>query len=453
MAGSFINGKVYILNIIIHRGTRQIGGSCVEIGAGADRILLDLGLPLPTGDDEPDIAGQSVGALIALGVVPDISGVYVDCDPGVSAVIMSHVHQDHLGLAHFVHPAVPVYATEGTWALHDVLQVFVPKDATIATRRVLPKRQPITFGSLTVTAIPVDHSAPDAVALLVEVEGKRLLYSGDLRAHGRKAYLYDTLIQELAGSINVLLLEGTTIGRPNTEPVTEESLEHDMLSLLTQQEHFVLIFCSSQNLDRLVTIYRAVKRTRKLMVIDLYTAYTLDQIRCLSSHLPQWSWPEVRVVPWRYQQQRLIDAGKSAFIQETKQHWIGWKEMKARKRDIVLLMRSNRKIGDFERELGENVSEMQVIWSMWDGYWDQDKYIRPFCEKHGIVRSKLHTSGHASLTDLQRIAKELKPDLVVPIHTERADDFDQYLANVRVLADGEVLHINVQTECSYLYHS
>ena len=429
------------MEIIIHRGTRQIGGSCVEIGSGADRILLDLGLTLSTGEDEPVIAGQPVSSLLASGVLPDIGGVYVNSNPGVSAVVMSHVHQDHLGLAHFVHPTIPIYATEGTWSLHDVLQIFVPKPMPITTHCVLPKRKPVRFGSLTVTAIPVDHSAPDAVALLVEADGKRLLYSGDLRAHGRKAYLYENLIRELAGKINVLLLEGTTIGRPNAEPVTEESLEGDLLALLKQQRHFALIFCSAQNLDRLVTIYRAVKRMHKLMVIDLYTAYTLDQLRCLSDHLPQWSWDEVRVVPWGYQQQRLIDAGKSGFLEETKRHWFGWEAMKARKRDVVLLMRANRKIADFERELGEDVREMQVIWSMWDGYWDQDQYVRPFCEKHGIARTKLHTSGHASLTDLQRIAEGLKPELVVPIHTERADDFAQHFAGVRVLADGEILHI------------
>lgn len=429
------------VNIIVHRGTRQIGGSCVEIASGVDRVLLDLGLPLSTADDEPAIAGQSVSSLLASGVLPDIGGVYTGSDLGVSAVVMSHVHQDHLGLAHFVDPAIPVYATQGTWALHDVLQVFVPNPMPIATRRLLPKRQPVRFGSLTVTALPVDHSAPDAVAILVEADGKRLLYSGDLRAHGRKAYLYDNLIRDLTGRINVLLLEGTTLGRPNSEPVTEESLESNLLALLAQQRHFALIFCSAQNLDRLVTIYRAVKRTRKLMVIDLYTAYTLDQLRCLSNHLPQWSWPEVRVVPWGYQQQRLAEAGKTAFLEETKRHWIGWEAMKARKHDVVLLMRANRKIADFERELGEDVSEMQVIWSMWDGYWDQDQYVRPFCEKHGIVRAKLHTSGHASLTDLQRIAEGLKPELVVPIHTEHAGDFAQYFAGVRVIADGEILDV------------
>jgi hypothetical protein len=37
--------------------------------------------------------------------------------------------------------------------------------------------------------------ATDAYAFLIEAEGKRLLYSGDLRSHGRKGQLFDNLIQ------------------------------------------------------------------------------------------------------------------------------------------------------------------------------------------------------------------------------------------------------------------
>lgn len=34
------------MTITIHRGTHEIGGSCVEIRTPQAKILLDLGLPL-----------------------------------------------------------------------------------------------------------------------------------------------------------------------------------------------------------------------------------------------------------------------------------------------------------------------------------------------------------------------------------------------------------------------
>ena len=47
--------------------------------------------------------------------------------------------------------------------------------------------QPFTFGEFTITPYLVDHSATDAYAFLIEAEGKRLFYSGDLRSHVRCA--------------------------------------------------------------------------------------------------------------------------------------------------------------------------------------------------------------------------------------------------------------------------
>lgn len=105
------------MELIIHRGTREIGGSCVELRSGDSRILLDIGMPLNVGDDGPPSATDSVGDLRRLGVLPDVDGVYRSCEPGVEAVILSHAHHDHIGLAGHVHGSVPVYATRCTWAL------------------------------------------------------------------------------------------------------------------------------------------------------------------------------------------------------------------------------------------------------------------------------------------------------------------------------------------------
>ncbi len=389
------------MQVIIHRGTKQIGGSCVEVWSGDYRILLDLGLPLAPVGEGQDIRGLTIEELLESGTLPRIGGAYANDTPGVRAVIVSHVHQDHTGLAQYVHPEIPVYATEGTWALHDALRPFLPRSVSIANRQTLPKNKPCSFGSLIVTAIPVDHSAPDAVALLVEAEGKRLLYSGDLRAHGRKDYLFNGLAKKLAGKVDLLLLEGTTLGRTESAAVTEKSLEIDLVSLFKQQQYFSLVFCSTQNLDRLVTIYRAAKQTNKLMVIDPYTAYTLDKLQCISDNLPQWNWAEIKVVPWAYQMQRLKDAGETEFVAALKTNQIGWDRMKARGRDIVLLMRSNKKAAfDLRRRLGDGLRDVQVIWSMWNGYWDKDENLRPLCDEYGIKRHYIHTSGHASWTDL-----------------------------------------------------
>jgi ribonuclease J len=40
------------MKIIIHRGTHEIGGSCVEIKSKKSRILIDIGMPLVKKDGD-----------------------------------------------------------------------------------------------------------------------------------------------------------------------------------------------------------------------------------------------------------------------------------------------------------------------------------------------------------------------------------------------------------------
>ena len=52
-----INGKTErscfaTMKIIIHRGTHEIGGSCVEIQSKKSRILIDIGMPLVKKDGD-----------------------------------------------------------------------------------------------------------------------------------------------------------------------------------------------------------------------------------------------------------------------------------------------------------------------------------------------------------------------------------------------------------------
>jgi hypothetical protein len=45
------------------------------------------------------------------------------------------------------------------------------------------------------------------------------------------------------------------------------------------------------------------------------------------------------------------------------------------------------------------------------------------------------------IADLQRLAAALNPRKLVPIHTERCEDFSRLFANVVTLNDGEVFEL------------
>ena len=53
------------MKVRIHRGTQQIGGTCIELAAAGDRIALDFGLPLDGDATDTSLVPEIVGGDIA----------------------------------------------------------------------------------------------------------------------------------------------------------------------------------------------------------------------------------------------------------------------------------------------------------------------------------------------------------------------------------------------------
>ncbi len=89
------------MKLIIHRGTQEIGGSCVELSAANTRILIDFGMPLVDKKrekfDSAILKGKSVEELKSLSILPEIKGLYKDEEKSIDAILISHSHLDHYG--------------------------------------------------------------------------------------------------------------------------------------------------------------------------------------------------------------------------------------------------------------------------------------------------------------------------------------------------------------------
>jgi ribonuclease J len=133
-----------------------------------------------------------------------------------------------------VHPGIPVYASRGTLAILEVNRIFLGESAQPADLRPLPDDEPLRIGSLTVTGIPVDHSAFDSRALLVEADGQKLVYSGDLRAHGRTGFRFEKLLADpRLQQPDWLLIEATTrgVGDQGHGLRSEQEVEDELVAL------------------------------------------------------------------------------------------------------------------------------------------------------------------------------------------------------------------------------
>lgn len=432
------------MELIIHRGTQEIGGSCVELKTNSTRILIDFGLPLVSAQkdqpfDSKILERKSVKELKELGILPSVNGLYRNEEKEVDAIFISHSHMDHYGLLSYVNPEIPIYMSQGAKELIEISNIFTPNKSGVLNIKIFSESNKTKIGDFEITARLVDHSAFDARAFLIEAGEKRIFYSGDFRGHGRKRLLFQRIINNPPAKIDCLLMEGSMLGRGEQAYTDEEAVQKGIEDVLSNKSNISFLFVSSQNIDRIVSAYKACRKTNSILVIDIYTAYILYRLSKITKHLPQFDWRNVRVKFFKYHADKLAEAGFEKLLYIFNSRKIEMPEIDAKKKDILMLLRDNSL---FPKVVGHihDIQGAVIIYSMWEGYLT-DKF-KDYCRKLGIEIKQIHTSGHAIVKDLQVFAGALKPKVLIPIHSFETKRYPKLFKNVIMLNDGEVFDLD-----------
>jgi ribonuclease J len=428
------------MKLTIHRGTKEIGGSCVELQSGNSRILIDFGMPLVTDNrerfDTKSIEGKTTEELIQLNILPDIKGLYKHTEKAIDAILISHSHLDHYGFLEHVNQNIPIYMSRGAKELIDITDIFVTKKPTKVNASLVKHMRPFQIGDFKITPYLVDHSAFDALAFLVETEGKKVFYSGDFRGHGRKSLLFEKMLKDPPKDINTLLMEGSMIGRKDWIYKNEVHVQSRIEKILQKKENITFLFTSSQNIDRLVSAYKACLRTDSIFVIDIYTAFVLDKLRKVSKSIPQFNWRNIKIKFIKYHADLLANAGYKNLLYVYNKQKIDMFDINRHKKKILMLARDNSVFPSIVKNV-DGISGAKLIYSMWEGYLTEK--FKDYCKQKGIEIESVHTSGHATIEDLRAFAKALNPKMLVPIHTFASEKYQDLFENVKMLDDKETL--------------
>lgn len=440
-------------DLTIHRGSHQIGGSCTEITSGGERILIDLGANLPDSD-----APISDNALI--------SKVFDGCP--TAGLLFTHPHGDHYGLYKKVPQDIPMYI--GPMA-KDILKVLTARLDCISEEKGLPAVERMktyeagkelgAFQNTQVLPLYVDHSAPDAYMFYIQTAGRKILYSGDFRAHGivgERDRLWRMLEKFVPRGIDLLITEGTMLSRraeTDTGLVqTEEALGQRAEELFRQHKYnFVLV--SSTNLDSIMEFFHHTPKGMHF-VCDAYQAEVMltamrgmerkgnyPQYRASASHCT------IRVkgrCRWGYLRRLGSSLKRPVLITPVS-------DDNLKDDGFVMLVRknSNPARSSIFEEMRDKFCSLdgQIIYSIWQGYLEGkhiDEDLIRFIGGHPV--ELLHTSGHAYVETIAKLIETVDPKVIIPMHTERAEEFSSipefapWADRVKVLRDGEQFSID-----------
>lgn len=412
------------MRVRIHRGAHEIGGNCVEVEAQGHRLVLDVGKPLDT----------ERGEVVPL---PEIAG-FSEPDDGLSGVVITHAHQDHWGLAGQLPAGTPLYIGEATSRILAEADYWT-SGVVLDPAGFLAHREPFEAGPFRITPYLNDHSAFDAYSVLVEADGKRLFYTGDIRGHGRKSGIFEELLRKPPSDVDVLLMEGTQIG---PEAIgdgglqTESELEEQMAATFKATPGLVLAMYSAQNIDRLVTVYRAALRSDRDLVVDLYGASIAEATGNPNIPRPGPDWPRVHVFVPRSQRVKVKETKAFHRVDAIKPARVFEDELAANPSHYV--MSFSHQSGSLLAKAGA-LAGAAAIWSMWSGYLGEPsgERLQAFLTANAVPLHIQHTSGHASVPDLQRLASAIGAGRIVPIHSFGSQRFADLFDDVVPATDGE----------------
>lgn len=406
------------VTLTVHRSAKEIGGNCIEIAsASGERLILDVGRPLDAPEGAMDLLPETLDR------------------QRPATVLISHPHQDHYGLLEEIPEGWPVYAGEATEKLIRLTAAIRGK--TVGCRfNHWRAGQPNRIDAFTITPFVTDHSAFDAHMLLIEVDGRRLFYSGDFRRHGRKAALVERLMAAPPREIDVLLMEGTNLGS-NKSTMAEADLEREFVDLFQETPGRVFVAWSAQNVDRTVTLYRAALKTGRTLVVDLYTAEVME---LLAEHgrLPQPDWRGVKVVVTGALSRMYRRTDREELVARMARNGIPARALADTPAKWVSMIRPSL-IRDLDRAGVIPNRHDAWSWSMWKGYLahEDGQRLQTWFDAGGALARHIHTSGHASPADLRAFAAALAPKKMVPIHGVAWDEDATGFPPIRRLRDGE----------------
>lgn len=333
--------------------------------------------------------------------------------------------------------------------------------AEIPNRRehVDPTDEPAQIGSVSIEGVTIDHSVPGAMATLINSNDYQILYTGDLRFHGRTGVDLRTELEGLEPDL--MLCEGTRMdryahyGEADVEAELVEAFQH------VGDDGLIFIDFGWKDLDRYATVLAAAESVGRQLVVDGRLAYLQRQLHGRSVYEDGAS---VLVPPadsmvyspsdYTRSKYQLTDIGTDEWVKDGTEpkHLVegmtipdiaaeqnqfivqlGFSDLRHlpnfNPRDGSIYVRSSAEPFTEEMKLSHERIQQWLAQYNLNGENDHNPY-------------QVHSSGHASRPELHSLIEAVQPKTLIPVHTNSPEKFKNPAGEVIVVSNGDRVNLD-----------
>ncbi|ANI92579.1 ribonuclease J [Dietzia timorensis] len=247
------------LRIVALGGISEIGRNMTVFEYNRKLLIVDCGVLFPS-SDEPGVDL----------ILPDFSMLEDRLDD-IEALVLTHGHEDHIGAIPFLlklRPDIPVIGSRFTLAL---------VEAKCREHRIRPNVEVVNESSKTnrgafnVEYFAVNHSIPDALGIVIQVGGNRIIHTGDIKLDQLPMDKRPTDLPAMARygdkGVDLLLMDSTNATTPGVSE-SESGITKSMERVIRGARKQVVVACFASNVYRVQQIIDAAAQAGRKVALN-----------------------------------------------------------------------------------------------------------------------------------------------------------------------------------------